>query len=100
MVLGALFYVFSMVAPPIEHTAVVKLVHKYRLIWRCHGKGKAIPLQAWTGHYGCRRLTFPEFLDSRHMIGGKISPVCQPPLLPRKCPWCSFLLEADLTPGP
>jgi hypothetical protein len=30
-------------------------------------KGKAIPLQAWRGPYGSRRLRFPEFLDIRHM---------------------------------
>jgi len=28
---------------------------------------KAIPLQAWTGPQGCRRLRLPEFLDNRHM---------------------------------
>jgi len=25
------------------------------------GKGKAIPLQAWTGPEGCRRLRLPDF---------------------------------------
>jgi hypothetical protein len=25
------------------------------------GKGKAIPLQAWTGHEGSRRLRLPDF---------------------------------------
>jgi hypothetical protein len=30
------------------------------------GKGKAIPLQPWTGPEGCRSLRFPE-LDNRHM---------------------------------
>jgi hypothetical protein len=29
--------------------------------------GKAIPIQAWTGLWGSRRLTLPEVLDSRHM---------------------------------
>jgi hypothetical protein len=31
------------------------------------GKGKAIPVQAWTSPYGSMRLSPPEFLDSRHM---------------------------------
>ena len=30
-------------------------------------KGKTIPLQAWTGRQGSRRLRLPEFLHSRHM---------------------------------
>jgi hypothetical protein len=30
-------------------------------------KGKAFPLQAWTGPCGSRRLRLLEFLDSRHM---------------------------------
>jgi hypothetical protein len=28
---------------------------------KCKGKGKAIPLQAWTGPEGSRRLRFPDF---------------------------------------
>ena len=34
------------------------------LNWRCHidcKKGKAIPLQAWTGPEGSRRLRLPDF---------------------------------------
>jgi hypothetical protein len=31
------------------------------------GKDKAIPIQAWTGPYGCRRLRLSEFLDGRQM---------------------------------
>jgi hypothetical protein len=30
-------------------------------------KGKAFPLQAWTGPWGFQELEAPEFLDSRHM---------------------------------
>jgi hypothetical protein len=31
------------------------------------GKGKAFPLQAWTGPWGFQELEAPEFLDDRHM---------------------------------
>jgi hypothetical protein len=31
------------------------------------GKGKAFPLQTWTGPWGSRRLRLPEFIDNRHM---------------------------------
>jgi hypothetical protein len=58
-------------------------------------KGKAIPLQAWTGHEGSRRLRPPYFktIDTW-------SPTNRPHLTPRKCTWYSFLLKAESTPGP
>ena len=31
------------------------------------GKGKAFPLQAWTGPWGFQEVEAPEFLDNRHM---------------------------------
>ena len=34
---------------------------------------KFIPLQAWTGPYGSRRLRFLEFLDNRHMKVARLS---------------------------
>ena len=46
-----------------------------------HGKAKAVLLQAWSG---------PE--------GGRLSALCTGYLTPRKYPWYSFLLEAELTP--
>ena len=45
-------------------------------------KGKAIPLQAWTGPQGSRKLRLPDF-QTRH----------QPPLPPRRYRWYSFLLD-------
>ena len=33
----------------------------------CKGKGKGIPVQAWTGSEGSRRLKLQKFQDSRHM---------------------------------
>jgi len=56
-------------------------------------KGKPVPLQAWSGPEGSRKLRFPDFMTTAQ-DGGKVS------LTPRKCPWYSFLLEAESTPGP
>jgi hypothetical protein len=41
----------------------MKLVisRQIRIINRSKGKGKAIPLQAWTGPKGSRRLRLPDF---------------------------------------
>jgi hypothetical protein len=64
-------------------------------------RGKAIPLQAWTGPEGSRRLGLPRFQDNRYMnmVGfsalrtGRLYP-------PRKYSWHSFLLETvSTTPG-
>jgi len=37
------------------------------------GRGKALPLQAWTGPEGSSMLRLPQFLDSRHMKMVKLS---------------------------
>jgi len=33
----------------------------YEILYSFKGKGKAIPLQAWTGPEGSRRLRLPDF---------------------------------------
>jgi len=63
-------------------------------------KCKAIPLQAWTGPEGSRRLRLPHFKKSAHECGKVVSPTHWPPLPPRKHSWYSFLLKAESTLGP
>jgi len=36
------------------------------------GKGKTVPLQAWTGPEGSRKLRFPDFVTTAH-DGGRLS---------------------------
>ena len=62
-------------------------------------KGKSVPLQAWSGPEGSRKLRFPDFMTTAQE-GGKASPTHRPHLPPRKSSWYSFLLEAESTPGP
>ena len=70
----------------------------------CHcagtGEGKAVPLQAWSGPEGSRKLRFPYFMTTAQDGGKVVRFTHRPPLPPRKCYWYSFLLEADSTPGP
>ena len=90
----------------------------------CVKNGKAVPLQAWSGPEGSRKLRFPDYVamtqdsglewprgfqevksfpDYMTMAqdGGKVvSLTHRPHLPPRKCSWHSFLLEAESTPGP
>ena len=62
-------------------------------------KGKAVPLQAWSGPESSRKLRFPDFMT---MVqgGGKVVSLMQwAAFTPRKYTWYSFLLEAESNPG-
>ena len=56
-------------------------------------KGKAVPLQAWSGPEGCRKLRFPDFMTTAE-------PYASVAFTARKYTWYSFLLEVESTPGP
>jgi len=43
-------------------------------------KGKAIPLQAWTGPEGSRKLRFPDFMITAQDGGKVVSLTHRPPL--------------------
>jgi len=64
------------------------------------GKGKSVPLQAWSGPEGSRKLRFPDFMKTTQEGGKIVSLKHRPHLPPRKFSWYSFLLEAESTPGP
>jgi hypothetical protein len=61
------------------------------------GKGKAIPLQTWTGPEGYSGLISRQLA---HEGGKVVSPIHRPPLPPRKYSWYLFLLEADSNSEP
>ena len=74
-------------------------VHRQRrssFCWRLC-KGKAVPLQAWTGPQGSRRLRPPELLTIGSWRWYVVSLTHRPPL-PPGLSWYSFL-EAESTPG-
>jgi len=48
--------------------------------------GKGIPIQAWTGSWGSRRLGFQEFPDNRHINMARIAPLRTSRLYPQKIP--------------
>jgi len=63
-------------------------------------KGKAVPLQAWTGPEGSRKLSFPDFVKTAQ-DGGKVVSLKHRSHLPTgKNSWYSFFLETESTPGP
>ena len=59
-------------------------------------KGKTVPLQAWSGPEVSRKFRFPDFMTTAQDGGKVVSLTHRPPLPPGN----TFLLEAELTPGP
>jgi len=51
---------------------------------------KAIPLHAWTGPEGSRKLRLPDFKQSAHESGKVVSPTHRPPLPPWSVPGTHF----------
>ena len=63
-------------------------------------EGKTVPLQAWTGPEGSRKLRFTDYVTTAQDGGKVVSLTHRPLLLPTKYYRYSFLLEAESTPGP
>ena len=56
-----------------------------RLQSRVKGKGKAVPLQAWTGPEGSRKLRFPDYMTTAQ-DGGRLSALRTGRLYPQEIP--------------
>jgi len=64
-----------------------------------HSKGKAVPLQAWSGPEGSRKLKFPDFM-TRAQDGGKVvSLTHRPPLPPGNVPGSHFCYRLSRLQG-
>ena len=53
-------------------------------------KGKAVPLQVWSGPKGCKKLSLPDFLTTGQDGGKVVSLMHRPPLPPRNTPGTQF----------
>ena len=53
-------------------------------------KGKAVPLQAWSGPEGSRKLRFPDFMTTAQDGGKVVSLTRRPPLPPGNTPGTHF----------
>jgi len=53
-------------------------------------KGKAVPLQAWSGPEGSRKLRFPDFMTTAQGGGKVVSLTHRPPLPPENAPGTHF----------
>ena len=54
------------------------------------GKGKAVPLQAWSGPKGSRKLRFPDFMTTAQEGGKVVSLMHRPHLPPGNSPGTHF----------
>ena len=54
------------------------------------GKGKAVPLQAWSGPEGSRKLRFADFMTTTQDGGKVVSLTHRPPLPPENTPGTHF----------
>jgi hypothetical protein len=57
---------------------------------RLKGKGKGIPLQAWSGPEGSRKLRFPNFMITAQDADKIVSLTHRPPLPPGSTPGTHF----------
>jgi hypothetical protein len=78
-------------------------VHNFPAILDCNksspaSKGKAVPLQAYSGPE--RSRSYGSQISWRHRMVVRLSALRTGRLNPRKYTWYSFLLEAESTPGP
>ena len=55
-----------------------------------NSKGKAVPLQAWGGPEGSRKLRFPDFMTKAQDGGKVVSLTHRPPLPPENTPDTHF----------
>ena len=63
------------------------------------GKGKTVPLQAWSGPEGSRKLRFPGFMTTAQ-DGGKVVSLTHRPLLPPgNTPGTHFCYRLSRTQG-
>jgi len=53
-------------------------------------KGKSVPLQAWSGSEGSRKLRFPDFMTTAQDGGKVVSLTHRPPLPPGNAPGTHF----------
>jgi len=53
-------------------------------------KGKAVPLQAWTGPEGSKKLRFPDFMTTAQDGGKVLNLTHRPPLPPGNAPGTHF----------
>ena len=55
-----------------------------------YSKGKVVPLQAWSGPEGSRKLRLPDYMTTAQDGGKVVNPMQWPPLPPGNAPGTHF----------
>jgi hypothetical protein len=63
---------------------------KHRSVVEYYEKGKAVPLQAWSGPEGSRKLRFPDYITAAKDSGKIVSLMHRPSLPPGNAPGTHF----------
>jgi hypothetical protein len=63
---------------------------KYITYVKGKGKGKAVPIQTWSGPEGYRKLRFPDYMTTTQDGGKVVSLTHRPPLHPGNAPGAHF----------
>jgi len=63
---------------------------EFRIVNKEKGKGKAVPLQAWSGPEGSRKLRFSDYMTTVQDGGKVVSRTHRPPLPPGSAPGTHF----------
>jgi len=70
------------------------------MIWYVSSvEGKAVPLQAWSGSQGSRKLRFPDYMTTAQDGGKVVSPTHRPPLPPGNAPGTHFCQRLSQSQG-
>ena len=75
---------------PNNVAAMLFYIHILRIRIYIYIKGKSVPLQAWTGPEGSRKLRFPDFMTTAQDGGKVVSPTHRPPLPSGNAPGTHF----------
>jgi hypothetical protein len=84
---------FSLLIEAMILTKINKIEHNFNLDILPYlkiVKGRAVPLQAWNGPDGSRKLRFPDFMKTAQGGGKVVSLTHRPPLPPGNTPGTHF----------
>jgi len=70
--------------------SLIELLVNLNVLIHRTGKGTAVPLQAWSGPEGSRKLRFPDFMKMAQDGGKVVSLTHRPPLTPGNTPGTHF----------
>ena len=73
-----------------ERPQTYALDHEATTTSQRNSRGKAVPLQAWSGPKGSKKLRFPDFITTAQDGGKVVSLTHRPPLPPENIPGIHF----------